>query len=289
LTTPKLRHKDLLFDNPLLLCLGGILLKLWEDSKLFYPAKLAAGGFVETSESGKFYGTDNFSDQFDILYDHLESTGVGNCFAVQLVQSKSYIDYLHTPTGPISIQLERNSRILPYITKNNTSDMLNTIVMKEYNDFVKDIAKEENGQNSETVRAIVIEESNHRDILENIIAPYLGNVLYLDFWGMSCGPCREGMIRQKPILEEMANQPLKVLYIASLEDGIETCKTWLKKQNIKGEHIFVSANDWKRLSQQFNFNKIPFGVLIGKDGHIIMTNYHTYSIDDPIILNALKE
>ena len=62
-------------------------------------------------------------------------------------------------------------------------------------------------------------------------------MLFLDFWGMGCGPCRSGMIRQKPMLEKLSNRPFNALYIADGDDGMEACKKWLRKEGIKGEHI----------------------------------------------------
>lgn len=89
-------------------------------------------------------------------------------------------------------------------------------------------------------------------------------MLFLDFWGIGCGPCRFGMINQKPMLEQLADRPFKALYIANMADGIEDSKKWLRKEEIGGEHIFVSQDDWNRLAGLFNFSAIPFGVLIGK-------------------------
>lgn len=289
ITAPKLRHKELLFDNPLLLCLSGILIDRWENNRLLNTAKYAGRGIIESSEIGKFNGTNNFSEPFDVLYDRLGSTGVGNCFAAQLVQSKSFIEGLHVSVGPISFELDRNSRLLPFVLNFNTSEALNSIVMKEYNDFVKEASASETTMNDNTERTVVIDESKAGDILEKIIAPYRGNVLFLDFWGIGCAPCRAGMIRQQPVLEELADKPFRTLYIASLEDGLDTCKKWLKTQNIKGEHIFITADDWKRLSVRLNFNKIPFGVLIGKDGSILATDYNTLSINDSGLINAMAK
>lgn len=70
-------------------------------------------------------------------------------------------------------------------------------------------------------------------------------------------------------------------------DGMEACKKWLRKEGIKGEHIFVSDDDWNRLRGIFNFSGIPFGVLIGKDGKVIKTK-HVMTDDDPLLKKALS-
>jgi len=81
------------------------------------------------------------------------------------------------------------------------------------------------------------------------------------------------MIAQKPILERYADQPFKALYIADREAGKDACEKWLNKEGIKGEHIFISNDNWKRLNSLFNFSGIPFSVLIDKEGNVIETNY----------------
>ncbi|MDE5794150.1 MAG: hypothetical protein K2I08_05475, partial [Muribaculaceae bacterium] len=67
------------------------------------------------------------------------------------------------------------------------------------------------------------------------------------------------------------------------------CKKWLRKEDIKGEHIFVSNDDWLRLRSLFNFSGIPFGVLICKDGKVLKTGYHFSSTNEVNLLKALEE
>ena len=39
-------------------------------------------------------------------------------------------------------------------------------------------------------------------IFQRIIEPYKGNVLYVDFWELSCGPCRAGMQAMRDEVKE---------------------------------------------------------------------------------------
>ena len=81
-------------------------------------------------------------------------------------------------------------------------------------------------------------------------------MLFLDLreWDV---PCRSGMIRQKPMLEKLSNRPFNALYIADGDDGMEACKKWLRKEGIKGEHIFVSDDDWNQASRHIQFLRYP--------------------------------
>lgn len=43
---------------------------------------------------------------------------------------------------------------------------------------------------------------------------------------------------------------------------------------LRSSHIFVTDDDWTRLSSLFNFSGIPFGVIIDQDGTVLKTGLH---------------
>ena len=101
-------------------------------------------------------------------------------------------------------------------------------------------------------------------IFQRIIEPYKGNVLFVDFWEMSCGPCRATMLQMRDEVEANKDKPVKYLYIT--DDKEEYCRTFLEPNNIQGEHIFVSRTEWGFLQDKFQFTGIPFTVLYDKEG-----------------------
>ena len=101
-------------------------------------------------------------------------------------------------------------------------------------------------------------------IFQRIIEPYKGNVLYVDFWEMSCGPCRAGMLRMRDEVEANKDKPVKYLYVT--DDTPEHCKSFLEPNNIQGEHIHITRSEWGYLQEKFQFSGIPFIVLYDKQG-----------------------
>jgi thiol-disulfide isomerase/thioredoxin len=101
-------------------------------------------------------------------------------------------------------------------------------------------------------------------ILQRIIEPYKGNVLYVDFWEMSCGPCRAGMLHMRDEVEANKDKPVKYLYVT--DDTPEHCKSFLEPNNIKGEHIYITRTEWGYLQEKFQFTGIPFVVIYDKQG-----------------------
>lgn len=123
-------------------------------------------------------------------------------------------------------------------------------------------------ENNEQEYEIKVEEqkplTKGDSIFQRIIEPYKGNVLYVDFWAMSCGPCRAKMLRMRDEVEANKDKPVKYIYIT--DDTPEKCRSFLESNNIKGEHIHVTRQEWGYLSEKFNFSGIPFIVLFDKQG-----------------------
>ena len=102
-------------------------------------------------------------------------------------------------------------------------------------------------------------------IFQRITEPYKGNVLYVDFWEMSCGPCRATMLSMRDEVEANKDKPVKYIYIT--DDTPEKCRSFLEPNNIKGEHIHITRAEWGYLQEKFNFSGIPFVAIFDKDGN----------------------
>ena len=101
-------------------------------------------------------------------------------------------------------------------------------------------------------------------IFQRIIEPYKGNVLFVDFWNMACGPCRQSMLSMRDEVEANKDKPVKYLYIT--DDSEEKCRSFLEPSNIKGEHIHITRAEWGYMKEKFQFSGIPFAVLFDKNG-----------------------
>ena len=120
-------------------------------------------------------------------------------------------------------------------------------------------------------------------IFQSLKDKYAGNVIYMDFWGMFCAPCRRGMLDQRPLVEQYKNAPVRFLYICNEQESQrEPSEEWLTKNNIQGEHIYLSSDDWNHLAAKFQFNAVPFSLLIDKNGNVVQKRGapSSYQIDE---------
>ena len=110
-------------------------------------------------------------------------------------------------------------------------------------------------------------------LFQSLKEKYAGNVIYMDFWGIGCGPCRKGILDQRTLVEKYKDAPVRFLYICNEKDSPrEPSEKFLSDNHIQGEHIFLSSDEWNHLTNKFQFNAIPFTLLLDKKGNIVEKN-----------------
>lgn len=110
-------------------------------------------------------------------------------------------------------------------------------------------------------------------LFQSLKDKYAGNVIYMDFWGIGCGPCRKGMLDQRTLVEKYKDAPVRFLYICNEKDSPrEPSERFLSDNHIQGEHIFLTSDEWNLLCNKFQFNAIPFTLLIDRKGNIVEKN-----------------
>lgn len=273
-----------LWDNPYVICGGDVYVNRLEYSPFKLLIRNMASGYegmVVMPDLSVF----NFSEEISKytsrrgwLENYMKGQeadyGSGNDFFSQFLITKGMLG--------IIAGAEANGESLKRVADFGADMMrlvdykaLQNLYHKALNDLAMRVAINESGK--------VVDDSSRKleaksEILASIVAPYKGRVVYVDVWDIYCGPCRAGMISQKEILEQFKDDPLTVIYIAP-ESHREACEKFLKENDIKGEHIFLSNDDDARFKADFDIQGIPFGILIKKNGE--------FTTDFPCNLDAV--
>jgi len=116
------------------------------------------------------------------------------------------------------------------------------------------------------------------EVFRKIIDQHKGKMLFVDFWGIFCGPCIASIERNKPIREKYkGSEVLDFIFITS--DG-ESPKTkyeeFVKKQELQNTYR-LTQDEYYYLRELFKFNGIPRYIVIGKDGRVIDDDFAMYN------------
>jgi len=114
------------------------------------------------------------------------------------------------------------------------------------------------------------------EMIRTLADKYPGKFLFIDFWGMSCGPCRAAIQQSKELRAEIAKRDdVKLIFIAeeSTPDGSEAYKKYVAEWLAGEEAVCVTNAEFSRLQEMFEFNCIPHYETITPDGYRVSEDY----------------
>jgi thiol-disulfide isomerase/thioredoxin len=95
---------------------------------------------------------------------------------------------------------------------------------------------------------------------------YPDKYLFIDFWGMGCGPCRASIEQDMGQRASIASRDdVKVIYIAAEREpgGSQTYRDYVEKWMFDGEEVVcVTDEEFARFQELFQFSGIPHYELI---------------------------
>jgi thiol-disulfide isomerase/thioredoxin len=120
---------------------------------------------------------------------------------------------------------------------------------------------------------------------------FKGKVLYVDFWGTTCGPClQEFRDFTKPLKDKYRDRDnIRYLYIAQGNEYL-----WheqIKKYKVEGSHVFVNEKQYDKLYKQSTNDStvlMPHYLIIDKTGRIVEPNAKQPSDGDSLYFQLDK-
>ena len=120
------------------------------------------------------------------------------------------------------------------------------------------------------------------ELIRKLCAKYPGRYLFIDFWGMGCGPCRAAIQDSKTLRARLHDrEDLKLIFVAGerTAEGSDAyhqyCDEWLPDE----EAICLPYKDFSKIQEMFSFNGIPHYEIITPDCHRVREDLRLYGYE----------
>jgi thiol-disulfide isomerase/thioredoxin len=110
-------------------------------------------------------------------------------------------------------------------------------------------------ENDALIKQLSSSKTDNKQTFESIISSYKGKVVVVDFWATWCRPCLQAMEEIKPIKEKLKNKNVVFVYITDPSSPQSLWET--KKEEIGGEHYYLTDNEMKYIKARFQISGIP--------------------------------
>lgn len=123
--------------------------------------------------------------------------------------------------------------------------------------------------------------------LEDILAKHKGDLIFIDFWSSSCGPCREEVPYFKKIIKEYQDDKIVFLNVSFDKDTQLWRKAVFTNYTETNNNYKLINAEKSSFVQQYNIKYVPRYILIDKEGKIIDADAPRPS--DPKLIELLKK
>jgi len=163
----------------------------------------------------------------------------------------------------------------PYIALIKEPYFRNVIIKK--NDYYKQVMKEK----AEAVNSVIHQSSDvegltdGKAIIDKIIEPYRGKIVYLDIWGTWCAPCKRKLSKAHELKAELKDYDIVYLYLAN-HSPEQSWKNVIAEYNLTEPncvHYNLPADQQQALEQYVGLTGYPTYRLFDKQGNMHHLNW----------------
>lgn len=112
----------------------------------------------------------------------------------------------------------------------------------------------------------LLDQSGHAVSLHD----FRGKVVYLDFWGTWCAPCRQELPARARLLQQFAGREVVFVSIA-VNDAAATWQRVVATEHLAGPAQVALRSPDPTVAAAYNVQSFPTYLLIGRDGRIQLT------------------
>ncbi|HPR32680.1 MAG TPA: TlpA disulfide reductase family protein [Prolixibacteraceae bacterium] len=137
---------------------------------------------------------------------------------------------------------------------------------------------------TEFAETLLLDTANQALTFGEMMAAYKGKVVYLDLWGMGCGPCRAAMPYSKILKEKLKDLPIVFVYVSVEAVGPDGWNPVFEATFTNENQYELKNGFYSRLHKFMEINWVPCYMIFDKEGKLV-----NYQADRPSVADEHGE
>lgn len=136
-------------------------------------------------------------------------------------------------------------------------------LQKKNNALIAQIEENKKGMNDVIIHELAATVEGDR-IMEEILKPFAGKVIFVDFWNTWCSPCRSAMKQFEPAKQQFKGKDIAFVYLADETSPLGTWENMIP--TIPGNHYRLTKAQSQYLLKKLGGDGIPCYLILNKQG-----------------------
>jgi thiol-disulfide isomerase/thioredoxin len=126
-------------------------------------------------------------------------------------------------------------------------------------------------------------DTKEANMFKELIAPFKGKILYVDFWATTCGPCVYNIKHHKSLREKYKDsEDVAFVFVTSDDESpLDNYNKFVEEQELVNTYR-LSADNYRYLRQLFRFNGIPRYIIIDREGRVLNDNAGSHQFEQDL-------
>ena len=127
------------------------------------------------------------------------------------------------------------------------------------------LAKIEENKKKTGYTVLEVPQISNEQLFDEMVKPFRGKVVLVDFWATWCGPCRQANKAMEPLKAQLAGKDLVYVYMTGYTSPENTWRNMIP--DLKGSHYRMDDAQWEYVSQQKKVGGVPTYIILDREGH----------------------